>query len=126
LTQVPTHAAPVVPVRAIEDRDRSASPTGGIGINNALAYLALPNVIVVGGSSVAPAAAIAAGDGAAFTKVAHQAAGSRLREGKGRESPCIYGAKRPYAGGSGTTSRRLENRAGKFPLVLVRNWTVNI
>lgn len=37
-------------------------PTGGISLANAPAYLALPNVICVGGSWVAPAAALAAGD----------------------------------------------------------------
>jgi 2-dehydro-3-deoxyphosphogluconate aldolase / (4S)-4-hydroxy-2-oxoglutarate aldolase len=37
-------------------------PTGGIGPADAPSYLALPNVVAVGGSWLTPAAAIAAGD----------------------------------------------------------------
>jgi 2-dehydro-3-deoxyphosphogluconate aldolase/(4S)-4-hydroxy-2-oxoglutarate aldolase len=37
-------------------------PTGGIGEKDAAAYLALPNVVAVGGSWLAPAAEVAAGD----------------------------------------------------------------
>ncbi|MHA1566328.1 MAG: bifunctional 4-hydroxy-2-oxoglutarate aldolase/2-dehydro-3-deoxy-phosphogluconate aldolase [Alphaproteobacteria bacterium] len=37
-------------------------PTGGIGAGNFQDYLALPNVVCVGGSWVAPASAISAGD----------------------------------------------------------------
>lgn len=42
--------------------DIAFCPTGGIDAANAPAYLALPNVIAVGGSWVAPKAAVAAGD----------------------------------------------------------------
>jgi 2-dehydro-3-deoxyphosphogluconate aldolase/(4S)-4-hydroxy-2-oxoglutarate aldolase len=49
-------------------------PTGGIGLHNAPAYLALSNVICVGGSWVAPPAALAAGDWAQVTRLAAQAA----------------------------------------------------
>ncbi len=49
-------------------------PTGGIGLRNAPDYLALSNVICVGGSWVAPAAAIESGDWAAVTKLAAEAA----------------------------------------------------
>jgi 2-dehydro-3-deoxyphosphogluconate aldolase/(4S)-4-hydroxy-2-oxoglutarate aldolase len=52
-------------------------PTGGIGPDNAASYLALPNVIAVGGSWVAPADAVAAGDFARVTALAQAA--SRLR-----------------------------------------------
>jgi 2-dehydro-3-deoxyphosphogluconate aldolase/(4S)-4-hydroxy-2-oxoglutarate aldolase len=52
-------------------------PTGGIGVDNAASYLALPNVIAVGGSWVAPADAVAAGDFARVTALAQAA--SRLR-----------------------------------------------
>jgi 2-dehydro-3-deoxyphosphogluconate aldolase/(4S)-4-hydroxy-2-oxoglutarate aldolase len=52
-------------------------PTGGIGSDNAASYLALPNVIAVGGSWVAPADAVAAGDFARVTALAQAA--SRLR-----------------------------------------------
>lgn len=37
-------------------------PTGGITANNAMDYLSLPNVVCVGGSWVAPKAAVEAGD----------------------------------------------------------------
>jgi 2-dehydro-3-deoxyphosphogluconate aldolase/(4S)-4-hydroxy-2-oxoglutarate aldolase len=37
-------------------------PTGGVGPDNAAEFLALPNVLCVGGSWVAPSAAIKAGD----------------------------------------------------------------
>jgi 2-dehydro-3-deoxyphosphogluconate aldolase/(4S)-4-hydroxy-2-oxoglutarate aldolase len=42
-------------------------PTGGINGDNAADYLALRNVIAVGGSWIAPAQAIAAGDFAGIT-----------------------------------------------------------
>lgn len=37
-------------------------PTGGVSVDNMADYLALPNVLCVGGSWVAPAKAVAAGD----------------------------------------------------------------
>ena len=49
-------------------------PTGGIGASNADAYLALPNVICVGGSWVAPPEALAAADWARVTSVSRSAA----------------------------------------------------
>lgn len=52
----------------------SFCPTGGIDAANAAAYLALPNVLCVGGSWVAPAQAIAAGDFAAIEVLAREAA----------------------------------------------------
>ena len=52
-------------------------PTGGIDAGNAAAYLALPNVVAIGGSWVAPQDAIAAGDFARITALAQAAA--RLR-----------------------------------------------
>jgi 2-dehydro-3-deoxyphosphogluconate aldolase/(4S)-4-hydroxy-2-oxoglutarate aldolase len=45
--------------------------------DNAATYLALPNVLAVGGSWVAPPAAIAAGDFAAITARARTAAALR-------------------------------------------------
>ena len=48
-------------------------PTGGVSAGNAATYLALPNVICVGGSWVAPAQAVAAGDWAAVTALARAA-----------------------------------------------------
>jgi len=49
-------------------------PTGGIGPKNALDYLALPNVICVGGSWVAPQDAIVAKDWARITALSREAA----------------------------------------------------
>ena len=52
-------------------------PTGGIGAANAAEYLALPNVACVGGSWVAPADAVRAGDWSRITALAREAAGLR-------------------------------------------------
>ena len=49
-------------------------PTGGIDQENVGAYLALPNVIAVGGSWVAPKEAIGAGDFSRITALAREAA----------------------------------------------------
>ena len=52
-------------------------PTGGIGARAAAAYLGLANVVTVGGSWVAPATAIRAGDWARITRLAAKAAALR-------------------------------------------------
>jgi 2-dehydro-3-deoxyphosphogluconate aldolase/(4S)-4-hydroxy-2-oxoglutarate aldolase len=52
-------------------------PTGGIDAENAGQFLALPNVLCVGGSWVAPAKAIEAGDWAAITELAKAASALR-------------------------------------------------
>ena len=52
-------------------------PTGGVNGDNATSYLALRNVLAVGGSWVAPAHAIAAGDFAGITARARAAAALR-------------------------------------------------
>lgn len=52
-------------------------PTGGIDLEKARTYLALKNVACVGGSWVAPKSAIEAGDWAAITRLAREAAGLR-------------------------------------------------
>ena len=52
-------------------------PTGGISAATAEDFLALPNVACVGGSWLAPAALVAAGDWAAITELARRAAGLR-------------------------------------------------
>lgn len=49
-------------------------PTGDISAQNATAYLSLPNVLCVGGSWVAPAAMMRAGDWAGIEALARQAA----------------------------------------------------
>lgn len=51
-------------------------PTGGVGVKNAAGYLALPNVICVGGSWVAPDEMVEAGDWGAIEALARAA--SRL------------------------------------------------
>lgn len=52
-------------------------PTGGVGPSNAGDYLALPNVVCVGGSWVAPADRVAAKDWAGVAALAAEAAGLR-------------------------------------------------
>jgi 2-dehydro-3-deoxyphosphogluconate aldolase/(4S)-4-hydroxy-2-oxoglutarate aldolase len=56
-------------------------PTGGVNARNAADYLALPNVACVGGSWVAPAEALRAGDWDRITALAREAAAlPRARE----------------------------------------------
>jgi 2-dehydro-3-deoxyphosphogluconate aldolase / (4S)-4-hydroxy-2-oxoglutarate aldolase len=55
-------------------QDMAFCPTGGIDAAKAPAYLALPNVAGLGGSWITPAGLIAAGDFAAITALARQAA----------------------------------------------------
>jgi 2-dehydro-3-deoxyphosphogluconate aldolase/(4S)-4-hydroxy-2-oxoglutarate aldolase len=45
-------------------------PTGGVTLENAPQFLALPNVVCVGGSWLVPPQALAAGDWAAITQLA--------------------------------------------------------
>jgi 2-dehydro-3-deoxyphosphogluconate aldolase/(4S)-4-hydroxy-2-oxoglutarate aldolase len=53
-------------------------PTGGISLQNAPEFLALPNVLCVGGSWLVPADALAQGDWARITMLAREAAGLRM------------------------------------------------
>jgi len=53
--------------------DIAFCPTGGINAGNAADYLALDNVVCVGGSWIAPKAAVDAGDWAAICKLAQAA-----------------------------------------------------
>lgn len=53
--------------------DFKICPTGGVSLSNAKDYLALPNVLCVGGSWVAPSDLIAAGDWAGIEKIAKDA-----------------------------------------------------
>lgn len=53
--------------------DLSFCPTGGVGPANMRDYLALPNVIAVGGSWLTPKSAMQAGDWAAITRLAAEA-----------------------------------------------------
>ncbi|MCX7299245.1 MAG: bifunctional 4-hydroxy-2-oxoglutarate aldolase/2-dehydro-3-deoxy-phosphogluconate aldolase [Rhodobacterales bacterium] len=52
-------------------------PTGGVSLKNASDYLALPNVLCVGGSWVAPAHLVKAQDWSAITTLAAEAAALR-------------------------------------------------
>lgn len=52
-------------------------PTGGIDLRSAPPYLALPNVLCVGGSWLAPRDALASGDAARLERLARQAASLR-------------------------------------------------
>lgn len=54
--------------------DQAFCPTGGITQENAAQFLALPNVLCVGGSWVAPPAAIEAGDWSRIEHLARRAA----------------------------------------------------
>jgi len=59
--------------------DMRFCPTGGISPKNAGDYLALPNVVCVGGSWVAPDAELQAGNWAAVEELARQAVSPRQR-----------------------------------------------
>lgn len=59
--------------------DARFCPTGGIDAARAPAYLALPNVVCVGGSWIAPRDTVAAGDWPAITRLARAAAALRVR-----------------------------------------------
>jgi 2-dehydro-3-deoxyphosphogluconate aldolase / (4S)-4-hydroxy-2-oxoglutarate aldolase len=50
-------------------------PTGGVNAENAMQFLALPNVVCVGGSWLTPKDAVAQGDWARITQLAREAAG---------------------------------------------------
>ena len=52
-------------------------PTGGVSLATAPNYLALPNVVCVGGSWLTPAAMMRAGDWAGITKLAREASALR-------------------------------------------------
>ena len=52
-------------------------PTGGVSLQNAGEFLALPNVVCVGGSWLVPADAMAAGDWARITRLAADTAALR-------------------------------------------------
>jgi len=53
-------------------------PTGGIGLETAPQFLALPNVKVCGGSWLTPADAVAAGDWSRITRLAREAQALRV------------------------------------------------
>ena len=53
-------------------------PTGGVSLQNAADFLALPNVVCVGGSWLVPADAMVAGDWARITQLAADTQGLRV------------------------------------------------
>ena len=57
--------------------DHVFCPTGGVTRANAVEYLALPNVLCVGGSWITPTAAMATGDWATIESLAREAAALR-------------------------------------------------
>lgn len=65
--------APMLKAFAGPFPDIKFCPTGGISEKNFLEYLALPNVLCVGGSWVAPAAAVKAKDWGTITALAKEA-----------------------------------------------------
>ncbi len=67
--------APVLKAFASPLPDITFCPTGGIDLAKAKVYLALPNVICVGGSWVMPADALAGRDFARIETLAREAAG---------------------------------------------------
>ncbi len=66
--------APVLKAYASPLSDITFCPTGGIDLEKAKGYLALPNVICVGGSWIMPADAIAAKDWKRIEQLASDAA----------------------------------------------------
>ena len=67
--------APVLKAFASPLPDITFCPTGGIDLAKAKVYLALPNVICVGGSWILPQDAIASGDFGRIESLAREAAG---------------------------------------------------
>lgn len=69
--------APVLKAFASPLSDIMFCPTGGVTLQNAPTYLALPNVICVGGSWIMPADALEAGDFKRIETLAREAAALR-------------------------------------------------
>ena len=78
--------------------DVAFCPTGGITVETAPQFLALPNVKVCGGSWLTPADAVAAGDWERITRLAREAAAlPRLArcQGRGLTAPQSAASQRP-------------------------------
>ena len=73
----PAGGIPMLKALAGPFKELRFCPTGGIGAASAAAYLAQPNVICVGGSWLAPKSLLDAGDWAAVTRLARDAAALR-------------------------------------------------
>lgn len=76
---VPAGGLPMLKSWAGPFPDVAFCPTGGLTPANAPDFLALPNVLVCGGSWLTPADALARGDWASVTRLAEQAAGLRAK-----------------------------------------------
>jgi 2-dehydro-3-deoxyphosphogluconate aldolase/(4S)-4-hydroxy-2-oxoglutarate aldolase len=70
---VPAGGAAMLKAFAGPFHDVRFCPTGGITAANAKEFLALPNVVCVGGSWLTPAEAVRVGDWAAITRLAREA-----------------------------------------------------
>lgn len=75
--------------------DLAFCPTGGIDADNAAEFLALPNVLCVGGSWVAPSGAAAAGEWALISALARAAANFRVRDAGRADVPSSTAIKSP-------------------------------
>lgn len=73
----PAGGIPMLKALAGPFRELAFCPTGGISPATAAAYLAQPNVVCVGGSWLAPKSLMDAGDWAAITRLARDAAALR-------------------------------------------------
>ena len=69
--------APFLKAIAAPIPDMVFCPTGGVSPSNVASYLALPNVVCVGGSWVVPDAAVKAGDWGAIERLSREAASLR-------------------------------------------------
>jgi 2-dehydro-3-deoxyphosphogluconate aldolase/(4S)-4-hydroxy-2-oxoglutarate aldolase len=74
-------------------------PTGGIGPDNAPAYLELPNVAAVGGSWMVPRDLLAARDWSAIAHLARQAAALRRPMEPSRANPPVTAERQASSGG---------------------------
>ena len=74
----PLGGVPMLKALAAPFSEAQFCPTGGVNLDNFLDYLSLPSVFAVGGSWLAPAAALRAGDWGSI-QAAAQAAVAKLR-----------------------------------------------
>jgi 2-dehydro-3-deoxyphosphogluconate aldolase/(4S)-4-hydroxy-2-oxoglutarate aldolase len=75
----PAGGIPMLKAVAAPIPEAAFCPTGGISLANASAYLALPNVVCIGGSWLVPDQALQANDWLMVTALAAEAAALRLK-----------------------------------------------
>ena len=95
-------ASPMLKAWAGPFPDVAFCPTGGITVQTAPQFLALPNVRVCGGSWLTPPELVAAGDWKAITALAREAGQLRLRP----DGPRSARARRPVASGPALATGR--------------------